>query len=131
VSLSSTTTAGGFAVGAGNTLLGRAAEIASDPGTAEGTEPGSRASAQPRLLERPEIPYPAQARRAGAKGRVLLLLRIDAAGRVAAARVIADPGAGLGEAARTAALRFRFAPALLEGEPVETEIRFTYSFVLE
>ena len=26
---------------------------------------------------------------------------------------------------------FRFTPALLEGEPVETEIRFTYTFLLE
>ena len=135
VSLSSTTTGGAFAVGVGNTLHGRASEIAADPGavkpySAPRTAP-LRLSAQPRLLERPEIPYPPEARREGLEGQVVLLLRIDAEGRVAAARLLSAPGPALGEAARAAALRFRFTPPLLEGEAVETEIRFTYTFVLE
>lgn len=135
VSLSSTTTGGAFAVGIGNTLHGRASEVAADP---EAVKPYSapraapaRLSAQPRLLERPEIPYPAEARRDGLEGQVVLLLRIDAEGRVAAARLLSAPGPALGEAARAAALRFRFSPPMLEGEAVETEIRFTYTFVLE
>ncbi|WP_242346042.1 energy transducer TonB [Anaeromyxobacter terrae] len=135
VSLSSTTTGGGFAVGVGNTLHGRASEIAADPDAvkpyaAPRTAP-ARLSAQPRLLERPEIPYPPEARREGLEGQVVLLLRIDAEGRVAAARLLSAPGPALGEAARAAALRFRFTPPLLDGEAVETEIRFTYTFVLE
>jgi len=136
LSLSSTTTAGGLAVGVGNTLYGKPSEVAADPAEVkpyapDRTEPPARLSARPRLVERPEIPYPKEARNAGVAGQVVLLLRIDGAGRVAGARVLADPGSGLGEAARQAALRFRFTPALLEGEPVETEIRFTYTFVLE
>lgn len=135
VSLSSTSTSGGFAVGVGNTLHGRASEIAAEPGAvkpyaADRTAP-ARLSAQPRLLERPEIPYPAEARRDGLEGQVVLLLRIDAEGRVAAARLLSAPGSALGEAARSAARRFRFTPPLLDGEAVETEIRFTYTFVLE
>jgi protein TonB len=127
---------GGFAVGVGNTLHGKASEIAAEPGAvkpyaADRTAPAARLSAQPRLLERPEIPYPAEARRDGLEGQVVLLLRIDAEGRVAAASVLSAPGPGLGEAARAGALRFRFTPPLLEGEAVETEIRFTYTFVLE
>jgi protein TonB len=100
------------------------------PYAADRTAP-ARLSAKPRLLERPEIPYPPEARREGLEGQVVLLLRIDAEGRVAAARLLSAPGPALGEAARAAALRFRFTPPLLEGEAVETEIRFTYTFLLE
>lgn len=137
VSLSSTATSGAFAAGVGNTLYGRPAATAADPDAVRpyaapaSAAPPSRVSAQPRRLDRAEASYPAEARRAGAEGRVVLLLRIDREGRVVAARVLSEPGAGLGEAAREAALRFRFSPALLEGEPVEAEIRFTYTFVLE
>jgi len=131
VSLSSTATAGAFAVGVGSTLHGRASETAADPSEVRPYAGPRRPSAQPRPLELPDIAYPAEARRAGVEGKVLLLLRIDASGRVVTASVLADPGGGLGEAAREGALRFRFSPALLEGEPVETEIRFTYTFLLE
>ena len=140
ISISSTTSAGGFAVGVGNTLFGRAPEVAADPRevkpyAAEGDAraPGTpRLSAQPRLLEQPDVPYPAEARHAGVEGQVKLLLRIDRQGRVASARVLTDPGAGLGEAARSAALRFRFSPGVLDGDPVEVpDFVFTYTFVLE
>ncbi len=132
VSLSSTATGGAFAVGVGNTLHGRAGETAADPEEVRPyAAPARRPSTQPRPLELPDIAYPPDARRAGVEGKVVLLLRIDATGRVADARVISAPGSGLGEAAREGAFRFRFSPALLGGEPVETEIRFTYAFVLE
>ncbi|MGC3999561.1 MAG: energy transducer TonB [Anaeromyxobacter sp.] len=133
ITLSSTATGGAFAVGTGNTLYGRATETAGDPAEAHpyAAVPAARRSVQPRLLERPEIAYPPEARRAGVQGRVGLLLRLDAEGHVVSARVLEDPGAGLGEAARTAALRFRFSPARLDGAAVETELRFTYTFVLE
>ncbi|MFT3913457.1 MAG: TonB family protein [Anaeromyxobacteraceae bacterium] len=135
ITLGSTATGGGFAVGVGNTLYGKASTTAADPASvkpyAGPSTPPARLSAQPRLVGRPEVPYPPDARKAGVEGRVLLLLRIAADGRVAAATVLADPGAGLGEAARAAALAFRFTPALVEGEAVETELRFTYTFVLE
>jgi periplasmic protein TonB len=134
LTLSSTAVGGAFAVGVGNTLHGRAAEVAADPASVRAYAApvaAARLSAQPRLLDRPEVPYPAEARRAGVQGRVVLLLRVDAEGRVAAARVLDESGAGLGEAARAAALRFRFSPALLDGGAVETELRFTYTFVLE
>jgi protein TonB len=136
VSLSSTARGGGFAVGVGNTLYGQADETAADPASvkpysAEGTAPPSGAVRPPRLVSAPKIPYPAEARRAGLAGKVVLLLSLDAAGRVNDARVLEDPGAGLGEAAREGARAFRFEPARAGGEPVETRIRFTYTFVLE
>jgi len=132
VSLSSTVEGGGFAVGVGNTLHGKASEVASDPSEVRPySAPASRLSAQPRLLALPEVAYPEGARRAGVEGPVVLLLQLDRSGRVVGARVLTEPGAGLGEAAREAALRFRFTPALLDGAQVETELRFTYTFVLE
>jgi len=62
---------------------------------------------------------------------VVLLLRIDPEGRVVDTRVVSEPGSGLGAAARAGALRFRFSPGLENGEAVGTEIRFTYTFILE
>lgn len=136
VSLSSTAQGGSFAVGVGNTLYGKAPEVAADPKAvrpyaADGTAPPPRLSRQPRLLSQPDVPYPAEAKRAGMEGQVKLLLRIDATGRVVSARVLVDPGAGLGEAARAGALQFRFSPGLLDGEPVEvTDFPYTYTFDL-
>jgi protein TonB len=135
ISLGSTVAGGGFAVGVGNTAYGRAEETAADPASVRpysgGVVPPTRLSAQPRVVELPEIPYPADARRAGVEGRVVLLLRIDARGAVTAVRVVEAPAPSLAAAALDGARRFRFTPGLAEGEPVETEIRFTYTFLLE
>jgi protein TonB len=135
LSLGSTVAAGAFAVAVGNTVYGKAAEVAADPATvrpyAGGVVAAARLSAQPRPVELPRIEYPADARKAGAEGRVVLLLGIDAQGRVASVRVLEAPSPSLAGAAQVGARRFRFTPALLEGAPVSTEIRFTYTFQLE
>jgi protein TonB len=135
VSLGSTVASGGFAVAIGNTAYGRAEETAADPASvrpyAGGIVPAAGLSAQPKVIDLPKIEYPADARRAGIEGQVVLVLRIDAHGAVTGVRVVDAPAPALAEAARTGARRFRFSPALLEGEPVETEIRFTYTFLLE
>jgi protein TonB len=135
LSLGSTVSSGGFAVGIGNTAYGRAGDRAADPASVRpytgGVVPSARLTAQPRLVDSPRIPYPAEARRAGVEGQVVLLLRIDAAGVVRGVRVVDAPSPELARAAEEGARKFRFSPALVEGEPVETEIRFTYTFLLE
>jgi protein TonB len=135
ISLGSTVASGGFAIGVGNTAYGKAAETAADPSSvrpyAGGVVPAARLSAQPRPLELPRIEYPAKARKDGIEGQVALLLRIDARGVVTAVRALDAPSPALAAAAVEGASRFRFTPALVEGEPVETEIRFTYTFLLE
>ena len=135
LSLGSTVASGGFAAGVGNTLHGKAEETAADPSEARprSGDPvaAARLSAQPRALELPRIEYPADARKAGAEGRVLLVLGIDAQGRVTAVRVLEAPCPSLATAALGGARKFRFTPALLDGAPVATEIRFTYTFLLE
>jgi periplasmic protein TonB len=134
ISLGSTVASGGFAVGVGNTAYGRADEKAADPASVRrysGGVPASRLSAQPRPVDLPKIDYPADARRAGVEGQVVLLLKLDHRGAVAGVKVVDAPSPSLAAAAEEGARRFRFTPALLEGEPVETEIRFTYTFLLE
>ena len=135
LSLGSTVSTGGFAVGVGNTVHGRASETAAAPAGVRrysgGVVAAARLSAQPKALDLPEIPYPPEARRAGVEGQVVLVLRLDAHGSVRTVRVVDAPSPDLARAAEEGARRFRFTPALLEGEPVETEIRFTYTFLLE
>jgi len=130
ISLGSTVTSGAFAVGVGSTAFGKPDEVAADPASVRGPTPPARLSAPPQPLDLPRIPYPPEARKAGVEGQVLLLLRIDARGAVAAVRIL-DAPAPRASAAAEGARRFRFTPALVEGEPVETEIRFTYTFLLE
>ncbi len=82
----------------------------------------------PRLLEFSEAAYPGEALARGQSALVVLQLDIDAEGRVTAAEVVDPAGHGFDEAARDAALRFRFAPALKDGHPVPSRIRYRYSF---
>jgi protein TonB len=135
ISLGSTVASGGLAVGAGNTAYGSADEVAAEPSSvrryAGGVVPAARLSAQPQPLQVPKIEYPQDARKAGIEGQVALVLRIDSRGTVVAVKVVDAPSPSLAAAAAEGARRFRFSPAFVEGEPVETEIRFTYTFLLE
>jgi len=77
-------------------------------------------------------PYPDEARRDGIEGAVVLQVVIDKNGRVLSARVIKDPGGGLGEVARTAMLQEAWTPPLdKKGNPVDTVIIYSYRFVLD
>ncbi len=82
----------------------------------------------PKLVHFEQAPYPPEAWRAGVQGEVLLELRIEPDGRVSEARVVEPAGHGFDEAARRAALRFRFEPARRAGEPIASVIRFRYVF---
>jgi protein TonB len=62
---------------------------------------------------------------------VTLSITVDHEGRVVKAVVLSGPGYGLDEAARKALLRFRFQPARKGGEPVSTEMKYSYTFLLD
>ncbi|MBI5067056.1 MAG: TonB family protein [Deltaproteobacteria bacterium] len=138
VSLSATATSGGVAAPVGNTLYGKAPEVAPDPAEvkpyrAERYLPPAEVSVAPRTVscEVPQAEYPAEARAAGLQGDVRVKLLVDAEGRVREARALADPGKGLAAAAESAARRHcRFRPAQKDGQPVATEIVFTFRFEL-
>jgi protein TonB len=136
LSMSSTTSAGGFAAPVGNTLYGRTADRATAPQevkaySAPKYTPIYQVDREPQLASEVKIPYPEGARRAGIEGTVTLSITIDPEGRVLSARVLNGPGHGLNEAARDAILRFRFRPAIKGGEAVSTEMKYSYTFLLD
>ncbi|MFP2924908.1 TonB family protein, partial [Pyxidicoccus sp. 3LG] len=84
----------------------------------------------PKLLEFAEAPYPAEAEQARLEATVLLRLTLDAQGQVTEAEVQEPAGHGFDEAAREAALRFRFEPAKRNGTPMPSRIAYSYEFRL-
>jgi len=136
ISMSSTSTSGGFAAPVGNTLMGQTDTTAKDPSQVQTYRapkyvPSYQVDSQPVLLQDVKVPYPNEARRAGVEGQVILSLKIDETGKVVGARVLSGPGYGLDEAALSAVRRFRFKPAIKNGEAVSTEIKYTYTFWLD
>jgi len=84
----------------------------------------------PRLIAPAEASYPPEARAAGLEGSVILSLDIDAEGAVTDATVVEPAGHGFDEAARGAALRFRFEAARRGEQAVRSRIRYRYVFAL-
>lgn len=136
ISMSSTTSAGSFAAPVGNTLYGKTAEKAADPTQVKAYSapkymPIYQVDSMPSLVSEVKIPYPDEARRAQIEGTVMLSITIDTEGRVVHAKVISGLGYGLDEAARDAILKFRFKPAIKNGESVSTEMKYKYTFLLD
>lgn len=136
ISMSSTTSAGAFAAPVGNTAYGKVENKAKDPAqvqqyAAPKYTPIYQVDSEPQVASEVKIPYPEEARRAGIEGTVTLSITIDTEGKVVAAKVISGPGYGLNEAAREAIKRFRFKPAVKGGEAVSTEMKYSYTFLLD
>ncbi|OJT26633.1 energy transducer TonB [Archangium sp. Cb G35] len=136
ISMSSTTSTGGFAAPVGNTAYGKTGNTATDPKEVKAYAapkyvPVYQVDTEPSVASEVKIPYPDEARRAGIEGTVTLSITIDNEGRVVKATVVKGLGYGLDEAARTALLRFRFKPAIKNGEPVSTEMKYSYTFMLD
>ncbi len=136
ISMSSTTSAGSFAAPVGNTLYGKTAEKAMAPEEVKAYSapkyvPIYQVDAEPTVAHEVKVPYPDEARRAGIEGQVVLSLRIDEQGNVVSAKVLSGPGYGLNEAALQAIRRFKFTPAVKGGTPVQTEMKYTYTFLLD
>jgi protein TonB len=136
ISLSSTTSSGGFAAPVGNTLYGQLPTVAPNP---DEVKPYAAekyvAPTQVTVLPRPvsvEIPkgeYPPDALAQGLEATVVLKLLVDETGKVAEASALDDPGHGFAEAAvRIAKRYFKFEPARRGTEPVATWLRFTVRF---
>jgi protein TonB len=136
ISMSSTTTAGSFAASVGNTLYGKTEKTAADPNEVKAYSapkymPIHQVDTEPSVASEVKVPYPEEARRAGVEGTVVLSITIDTEGTVVAAKIISGPGYGLNEAARDAIKKFKFRPAVKGGESVSTEIKYSYTFVLD
>ncbi len=121
------------------TLSASAQQAPAQPPPAEGALPSDTEptpAAQPRIVM-PELrkfveaPYPAEAEKLGLTAEVLLALTLDATGTVKEAEVLEPVGHGFDEAAREAALKFEFSPALRDGKPVAARVTYRYTFELK
>lgn len=136
LTISSTTTGGSFAAPVGNSLYGSTERKAPEPAQAKPYAatgrwvPARELDSHPVVLSEIKIPYPLAAQREAIEGTVVASLVIDAEGKVVSAKVLSGPGHGLNEAAQEAFSRFRFKPAMKDGQPVTTEIKYKYTFVL-
>ncbi len=134
--MSSTSSAGTFSAPVGNTAYGKVGPTATDPNRVQGYQakkyaPIYQVDAQPQVLSEVKAPYPDPARRASIEGTVVLSIVINEAGDVVAAKVLSGLGYGLDEAALNAIRKYRFRPATKGGEPVTTELKFSYTFQLD
>lgn len=92
--------------------------------------PGVTRSPTP-LADNPPPLYPQDALQKRQAGALLLRLVVEADGAVSSVALVKSSGvASLDAAARTTALRWRFAPALEGGEPIRCEIIVPIEFVL-
>ena len=85
----------------------------------------------PELVHFENAPYPAEAQQAGVQGTVVLKLTVDKEGNVTAADVLEPAGHGFDEAAKAAALKFKFKPATRDGVPFAVKIKYGYVFELK
>lgn len=82
----------------------------------------------PKRIKFVEPRYTSSAKRAKARGTVVLELLIDANGNVSDAYAIKELGYGLTQAAINAAKGWKYQPATLGGKPTETTIRVSVRF---
>lgn len=85
----------------------------------------------PVVLQRVEPVYPEVARKARVSGIVILEAVIDRTGAVKDVRVLEGLPFGLDEAAVDAVKQWRFAPATLNGQPVDVLFNLTVSFKID
>lgn len=141
----------GDGIGEGPAGHGRGAGGGSASGTGEGDGPGGPGGPG---IDRPDGPYveghpeitppvliassraypryPELARKAGVQASVILLVVIDAEGRVGAIEVMSAPDSrhGFDLATIEAVKQWRYRPALLGGKPVAVQASITFEFSL-
>lgn len=84
------------------------------------------------LAVRPHPIYPAQALRTREQGTVLVLAHVDASGQVSDARVVHRSGSPtLDRAAPNEVRRWKFSPALHDGQPVVASVEVPVSYRLD
>ncbi len=84
----------------------------------------------PELVEYAEATFPPEALVAGLQAEVVAELEIDENGLVDGVNIKEPAGHGFDEAAEAAMLRFVFAPATRDGEPIRSTIIYRYRFFL-
>jgi TonB family protein len=144
----------GPAFAAGNTRMGQTAERAAAPNDLNGAPDGhSKAAPEsgtgknqvashipvagvkyvPPKRKRPKEPtYPPTLKSQGIEGDVMVLVSLDATGKVLDVKILkGSPYPEFDEAARTAALAEEFEPAMRDDVPMPYTLSYTYRFRLE
>lgn len=91
----------------------------------------SNADQEAHVLERKALEYPAESLRKGEAGSVMIRVRISADGKPGEAEIEQSSGfRNLDKAARKAVMRWTFAPKIVNGSAVESEILVPVDFKL-
>jgi TonB family protein len=111
--------------------------------TLAGAQPITAKSAGPLALTIQELPdrqpqatktatpgYPEVLKRAGIQGEAFITLSIDATGKVDSASVLRATHEGFGQAAKAAAMKWEFSPALRNGKPIRSDVVVPFKFKL-
>ncbi|MFC4727971.1 energy transducer TonB [Coralloluteibacterium thermophilus] len=103
-----------------------------EPPAGAATATATTRSASPRADASPPPPYPSRALRRREQGETVLSVSVDADGRANRVRVIRSSGSRtLDNAAQAAVRRWRFEPAMRDGQPVEDEIQIPIGFSID
>lgn len=82
----------------------------------------------PVVIHQVDPEYPAELRRAGIGGAVMVAATITKAGKVSAARIVKSPNPVLDQLALAAVRKWQFKPGMINGEPVEVIYQTTITF---
>jgi TonB family protein len=96
-----------------------------------GRAPARALTKEPRLTRFVEAEYPASESEKGRAAVVVLRLTLDASGNVQDASVVESAGPAFDAAAESAARRFVFEPAEVDGKPSPIRILYRYEFTLK
>jgi protein TonB len=120
---------GDLAVATGNTLLKKADSLVKPAPPPAAPRP-LRLDQEPEALEKVVPEYPAWAEEQGVTSRVLVMVTIDAEGKVVDARIGKSGGKDFDAAALKAARSTRYKPYVEGGKPLPAEFAVAYEFVL-
>lgn len=118
---------GGGGLGSGN---GNGLGPGSDAGFGGGVYQVGGGVSAPVILYGPEAPFSDEARRAKYQSDVSVDIVVGADGLVHAARLVRDPGMGLGESALNTVKTYRFKPSMKDGKPVAVRVTVEVGFTI-
>jgi protein TonB len=120
---------GDLAVATGNTLLQKADSVVKPVPPPPPPKP-MLLDQEPQALDKVVPAYPAWAEEQGVTSRVLVMVTIDAEGKVVDARIERTGGKDFDEAALAAAKRTRYKAYVEGGKPLPAKFVVAYQFVL-
>ncbi len=94
-------------------------------------EKADRQSPSPELIEKVNPVYPAELKKAGVSGTVVLEVKIDKQGKPVTIKAIQSPAPELAQAAIDAVKQWKWKPTVIDGKAVDVTSTITVKFVLQ